>query len=479
MPLVVPGSPIGALELVRLGAQGFTDEEVTVFQVLSGQAEVAIQASLLVTEERKRHRFTKVLVDAAAALNEANTLEEVMRGATEAAADAVSVSRAALYLYDDTGEHTAAWHSIHLDDEHDFAEFAKLSPRDVPVEREILQTCRPVVRERLAALHAERPDLNSPQQRGGAAIPLHVGDRVQGVLYIWEDLPSDLPARDFDPDEMSLLEAICDQAGVAAERARLHADTERRIAQLRAIEGVTAAVTRTLDLRPMLRETLDRVAEALAGELSVVALPEGDPPILRVAECSGERGADFLGLELPPDKSVNGRVFATGKAVRGHEGDGNPFLPPGGRANFIRYYLGAPLQIEGRTIGTLQVLRSAPGPFTASDEELLRLIAGQLAVGIERARMFGIAVAARERSERQAEQVADGPYQQPHARPPDRSAHHPRRVLRRVASPGAVRARRRLPRRRQGRTPCSHLPAGARPNGTGPRAGAVQRRRPR
>ncbi len=51
------------------------------------------------------------------------------------------------------------------------------------------------------------------------------------------------------------------------------------------------------------------------------------------------------------------------------------------------------------------MLRSAPGPFTEQDEELLRLIASQLAVGIERARMFGIAVAARQRSERQAEQL--------------------------------------------------------------------------
>ncbi len=186
MPLVVPGSPIGALELVRLGAQGFTDEEVTVFQVLAGQAEVAIQASLLVTEERKRHRFTEVLVDAAAALNEARTLEDVMRRTAEAAVDAVNVNCAALYLYDDDGENTAAWHSIHPDGEHDYTTFAKLSAREVPIEREILQTRRPVVRQRLAELHAERPELNTPGQRGGAVIPLRVGDRVQGVLYIWD-----------------------------------------------------------------------------------------------------------------------------------------------------------------------------------------------------------------------------------------------------------------------------------------------------
>ncbi len=402
MPLVVTGSPLGALDLVRFGNEGFSDEEVTVFQVLAGQAEVAIQASLLFAEERKRQRFGSVLVEAAAALNRATTQAEVMRHLAVSAAAAVGADRSTLYLYDDTGNATSAWYSLKHEHTDAYAVFAAMSPRDVPIEREILATKRPVFGARLAALLAEQPNLNPSGQRGGAAIPLRVGDRVQGALYLWESVAPDSPGREFDEDEMALLEAICDQAGVAAERARLHAETERRIVQLRAIVGVNAAVTRTLELRPMLRETLARVTEALACDLSLVAFPDGDPPVLRVAEYAGQSDIELVGLELPLGTSLNAQVFVSGRPIRGEEGDGRSYFPPPGRTHFIRYFLCMPLQIEGRTIGTLQVLRSGPGPFTAADEEFLRLIASQLAVGTERARIFGVAVAARELSERQA-----------------------------------------------------------------------------
>lgn len=402
MPLVVTGSAIGVIDLVRLGNCAFSADELTIFQVLAGQAEVAVHASLLFAEERRRQRFASVLVEAAGALNRATTQMEVTRHLAESAAAAVAADRAMLCLYDDDAASTIAWYSLSTDHSSDFADFARMSPRDVPIERRVLATGRPVVGDQLATLLAERPDLNPSQQRGGAAVPLRVGNRIQGVLYIWDSAAAPDKPRHFDHDEMSLLEAICDQAGVAAERSRLHADTERRVVQLRAIEGVNAAVTRTLDLRPMLRETLARVAEALACDLSLVALPEGDPPTLRIAEFGGQSDIEFVGLALPNDSSLNGRVFTTGQPIRGEEGDGHHFYPPPGRANFIRYFLCVPLQIEGRTIGTVQVLRPGPAPFTADDEELLRLIANQLAVGIERARIFGVAVAARARSERQA-----------------------------------------------------------------------------
>jgi GAF domain-containing protein len=71
----------------------------------------------------------------------------------------------------------------------------------------------------------------------------------------------------------------------------------------------------------------------------------------------------------------------------------NPDLPE------TRSEMALPLNFRGKTIGVLDVQSSKPGTFTAADAHTLGILADQIAIAIENARLFGQTEQAREVAE--------------------------------------------------------------------------------
>jgi GAF domain-containing protein/HAMP domain-containing protein len=71
----------------------------------------------------------------------------------------------------------------------------------------------------------------------------------------------------------------------------------------------------------------------------------------------------------------------------------NPDLPA------TRSEMALPLNIRGRTIGVLDVQSTSPGAFTENDANTLAILADQVAIAIENARLFGQIQQAREEAE--------------------------------------------------------------------------------
>jgi GAF domain-containing protein len=71
----------------------------------------------------------------------------------------------------------------------------------------------------------------------------------------------------------------------------------------------------------------------------------------------------------------------------------NPDLPK------TRSEMALPLNIRGRTIGVLDVQSTSPGAFTENDANTLSILADQVAIAIENARLFGQTQQAREEAE--------------------------------------------------------------------------------
>jgi len=71
----------------------------------------------------------------------------------------------------------------------------------------------------------------------------------------------------------------------------------------------------------------------------------------------------------------------------------NPDLPA------TRSEMALPLNIRGRTIGVLDVQSTAPGAFSENDANTLAILADQVAIAIENARLFGQIQQAREEAE--------------------------------------------------------------------------------
>ena len=95
-----------------------------------------------------------------------------------------------------------------------------------------------------------------------AALSLPVKVRDQVIAWIDARKPDDA-APVWAEEEISLLDTLVDQLGVALDSARLYEDTQHRAARDRLLGEVTARIRETLDVEAVLRTTAQEVRQAL------------------------------------------------------------------------------------------------------------------------------------------------------------------------------------------------------------------------
>lgn len=99
-----------------------------------------------------------------------------------------------------------------------------------------------------------------------AAVPIKVRGHVIGVL---EALKPE-GAGEWTPDEISLLETLTEQLGIALESARLYHDTQRRAAQERLVSDIATRLRASLDPETVLKTTVRELGQALGAELTAI-----------------------------------------------------------------------------------------------------------------------------------------------------------------------------------------------------------------
>jgi signal transduction histidine kinase len=93
--------------------------------------------------------------------------------------------------------------------------------------------------------------------------------------------------------------------------------------------------------------------------------------------------------ELPRGRGILGALTTDGRALRLESIADDPRsvgFPPNHPP--MRGFLGIPILLRGRALGTLYLTEKADGPFTAEDQELVETLASQAAVAIENARLY-------------------------------------------------------------------------------------------
>lgn len=109
------------------------------------------------------------------------------------------------------------------------------------------------------------------------ALPVKVRGQVVAALEAHKHSDSG----DWSPDEVTLLELLTDQLGVALESARLYQDTQHRAVEEQLIGEITSRMRATLDLETVLQTATDEIYHALGLDRIMVRL--GTSPATRGA----------------------------------------------------------------------------------------------------------------------------------------------------------------------------------------------------
>ncbi|HIQ01516.1 MAG TPA: GAF domain-containing protein, partial [Anaerolineales bacterium] len=169
------------------------------------------------------------------------------------------------------------------------------------------------------------------------------------------------------------------------------ADLERRSLQLEAAAQVAREAAGIRDVGELLEETVRLISERFGFYHAGIFLLDraGEWAVLRAASSEGGRRMLRRGHRLRVgEEGIVGHVAATGRSriaqAVGEEAVffDNPDLPE------TRAEAALPLAVRGRIIGVLDIQSRREGAFTEEDVAILRVMADQLALSIENARLL-------------------------------------------------------------------------------------------
>jgi GAF domain-containing protein len=105
------------------------------------------------------------------------------------------------------------------------------------------------------------PNNGSKQKRAAVAVPVKLRGEVIGILHI----ESHDPIKQWQADEISLVQAVAERAAFAMENARLFQDARRRAAKERLISEATAHISSALNIENILQSTAEELERVLGG----------------------------------------------------------------------------------------------------------------------------------------------------------------------------------------------------------------------
>jgi GAF domain-containing protein len=216
--------------------------------------------------------------------------------------------------------------------------------------------------------------------------PIELRGETIGALDILAQADSALSQED-----EAILHAVADELAGALEQARLMEEIHRRAVQLQTAAEIARDATGQLDLDTMLRRAVDLIRDRFAYDhVAIYSLDETQRrAILREAGGTAAEDLKRSGHWYPADStSIVGYVVRSAQAYMANDVTSDPYFSANPLLLETRSELAVPLRVAEIVIGVLDVQVSRAFAFTQDDVTVLEILADQVAVGMQNARLF-------------------------------------------------------------------------------------------
>ena len=188
------------------------------------------------------------------------------------------------------------------------------------------------------------------------------------------------------------------------ERQHLANELAERARALEAVQAITDIALAQPSLDGLLRALLERTGAILGVDNVAILLPDAAGRELTIHLAHGPEEEVAGSVHVPIGQGVAGTIAATRQPLVINDlrnaTVANPFL-----RERLRSLMGVPLLAEDRLIGVIHASTIAPRHFTARETQLLQLVAGRIALAIERAQLLQAAQHARHEADERARQL--------------------------------------------------------------------------
>jgi len=210
--------------------------------------------------------------------------------------------------------------------------------------------------------------------------------------------PTALVALGFAVNEMPTeeagahLQAALQALSTIMRQASALENTQLRLSRFQHLYEVGQAISSTLDLDQVLKQSTERVTEVLRAEASTLILINEATRELVFKIPAGPAEAILREQRMPIDKGIAGWVATHGEPIIISDvtSDNRFYIQIDHMSGFrTRSIMAIPLQVKGKTIGVIEVINKVGGgSFTADDEQWLSILSPLIAAAIDNARLF-------------------------------------------------------------------------------------------
>jgi len=226
------------------------------------------------------------------------------------------------------------------------------------------------------------PDNNGLSLFERLYIPISTGDNRVGVLELNAG-----PGREFDNATIGYLRQFTSLIEVILHNKTLYHETVRRSQELEQINRISHIISGELDMDVLIREVVGFTQDTIPAECSFIGLLNGSK--LGIHHVSpGTAFLDDWVIDIKEDDHLS--ELAAGKSILENDLASDSRVKPGGfiEANVFKSLIGCPIMRKDEVLGVICGFSRLKNAFSKYDLNFLNLLAVQVAIAMQNARMF-------------------------------------------------------------------------------------------
>jgi GAF domain-containing protein/CheY-like chemotaxis protein/anti-sigma regulatory factor (Ser/Thr protein kinase) len=409
VPLVIRGQTLGAISLGSAAAgRHYRSDDVAFAEELARRAALALDNARLFGESQARLRESEALLAVGRTLSSTLDPTEQMRRVAREIARALSADMVGAFLADPAHQflHPIAGYHVPRDLVDKFIHFPIPIKGHLAIEEAWTRRRAVWTSEMPTDPRVDRESFERFPHQSDLFVPMVArGKPVGGFFVIWWQ-----ERRRFTPEEVRLVEGICDQAGILVDNARLYSEATRRQREAEELTRLARRLTESLDTPAVAERVVEGAMLLLGGQGAVLRRLEPDGSLTLVAS-AGERPPTGALPVMAAGRGVVGRAVSDGVPVWSADLEQDPGVRiPDDRGERLGAHgpgacLAVPLRLHDEILGVLAVGGDSARAFSPEEMTVLQTFADQAALALENARLYQRAQAAYEELSRAQAQL--------------------------------------------------------------------------
>ena len=393
LPLLIGEELVGTLDLTSRSKNAYSESDLELLRMLSGQAAMALHNALLYQEEQQRAKELNNLASLTQAVSSVRDAQDLFSHLVESIAPLLEVDIIGFLTFNENTRKLEAQHPF-VGVPPQFVDWYKVSlPMGSPAEKiwdrhEMIITGDAAENRQIIDLGLE-PAIRTAGIRNTILMPLKSGGRALGYLQV-ANKKGEVA---FDDDDVRILSIATGQAAPIIENADLIRHSVQRALRAESLRRIASLSGSAASLDEILKYSILELARLFQADYAAVFLLDENIGELRIHEASiygiDPEVADKLSRMNANDPEFRNTVTQSKEPYITGNIDEDPDIPalyhPLIRMLQVKSALDVPIIIRDRGHGEIILGTHELDFFTRSDIQLAVTVASQLSVAIERA----------------------------------------------------------------------------------------------